>query len=294
MGSDYSSSYRSYSNCDALDSSSLASTSSSSASAQIVYDKLTSKPLSHRQKKLQAQQAARKVNLALGDLKYEQARFKDSNTGGDIKGLLMSLSTEVSGVELGAYIPYDYMDFEQFTAHRTGAILYAKRDWQLPNSLQLRTLVNFNYIANVNRFNFATDDSVIDTFGGGFGTSLTHDNGGNFIPSLSFALQYNEDDYGKDNKFVVDDHQLLAKTGASLGYRLLENTTVQAGFVYNHDLTDYKSFANKLKDNDYIDLSLGGTFSISDTWQVSLTYKRILGLASYYSNTVFLGTTIGF
>jgi hypothetical protein len=226
----------------------------------------------------------------LADLKYEQARYTHNGEDGHIGGLLMSLSTEIAGVEVGAYVPYDYLNFESFTGHRTGTVLYANRNWQLPYSLQLTTMTNFNYMAT-----YISQMALTNTFGGGVGTSLSYDDGGDFVPRISFAFQYNQDDYYKANDIIKDNHQFLVKTGASLGYRLFENATLRAGFVYTRDVTDYKTYYNKnIKDNDYFDIIVGGSYAIADMWQVNLTYKRILGLNYYYSNAVFLGTTIGF
>lgn len=274
---------------DVMTSSSLASTSPSSASSQLVYGVLNPNLVSRSHRERRAIMKEKPTNFAMADLKYEQARFTNSNNNGDIKGTTMTMSTEAFGVELGAYIPYDYMNFEGFDAHRTGTMLFAKRNWQLPSSLQLTTLVNFNYMAT-----YVSSTSLTNTFGGGFGTSLSHDNGGDFVPRVSFALQYNQDDYYKANDLIKDNHQLLVKTGGSLGYRLFDNATLQAGVIYTRDVTDYKSGYNKKKDNDYFDVTVGGSYAIGDMWQVNLNYKRILGLETYYSNSVFLGTALDF
>jgi hypothetical protein len=271
-------------------SSSLASTSPSSVSSQLVYGTLNPNLLSRSHRERRSIIANRPTNFVAADLKYEQAKFTKTGENGDLKGGTMTMSTEVlGGIELGAYIPYDYMDFGSFRANRTGTMLYAKRNWDLPKSLQLMTMANFNYIATyVNQF------SLTNTFGGGFGTSLNYDDGGDFVPRVSFAFQYNQDDYYKANDLIKDNHQYLIKTGASLGYRLLDNATLQTGFVYTRDLTSYKSGYNKLKDNDYFDINVGGSYAIADMWQVNLNYKRMLGLNSYYSNGVFLGTALDF
>lgn len=270
-------------------STSLASTSPSSASAQMVYGVLNPNLLSRSHRERRAIIKNRPTNFAMADLKYEQAKFTKSGENGDIKGATMSMSTEVLGMELGAYIPYDYMDFESFSAHRTGTMLYAKRNWQLPKNLQLTSMANFNYMAT-----YVNQLSLTNTFGGGFGTSLNYDDGGDFVPRASFAFQYNQDDYYKANNLIKDNHQYLVKMGASLGYRLLENSTLQAGFIYNRDLTSYKSGFNKMKDNDYFDVTVGGSYAVADMWQVNLNYKRMLGLNSYSSNAVFLGTALDF
>lgn len=221
---------------EVMTSSSLASTSPSSASSIIVYNKLNRIVHSHKERAKERAAIANRFNVAIADLKYEQARFTNNNNNGNIVGAMMSLSTEIAGVELGAYIPYDYMNFDGFYAHRTGTVIYAKHDWQLPKSLQLTTLVNFNYMAT-----YVSNFSLTNTFGGGFGTSLNYDDGGDFVPRVSFALQYNQDDYYKANNLIKDNNQLLIKTGGSLGYRLFENATLQAGIIYTRDVTGYKS-----------------------------------------------------
>lgn len=276
---------------EASSSSSLSSTSPSSASSRLVYSKLDPGVFSHRERLSQLKQTNNAgVRFVLADLKYEQVRYTNSGEDGHIAGLLMSLSTEIAGVEVGAYIPYDYLNFESFTGHRTGTVLYAKRDWQLPYSLQLTTMANFNYMAT-----YISQMAWTNTFGGGVESSLSYDNGGDFVPRVSIAFQYNQDDYYKANDIIKDNHQFLVKTGASLGYRLFENATLRAGLVYTSDVTDYKSYYNSyIKDNDYFELIVGGSYAIADMWQVNLSYKRILGLKYYYSNAVFLGTTIGF
>ncbi len=268
-------------------STSLASTSASSASSQIIWGNVNAQVLSHKQLRAMANRPS--SYFLMSDLRYEQGRFTKSKDDGDIKGATMSMATEIGGVELGAYIPYDYIDFESFNAHRTGTVLYAKRNWQLPHSLQLSTLANFNYLAT-----YVSELSLTNTVGGGFGTSISYDNGGDFVPRVSFALQYNQDFYYKAQSYIKDDHQLLTKSGVSLGYRLFENTTLNAGFGYTNDVTSYKSASNKLKDTDYFDITVGGSIAISDMWQANLSYKRLLGLDTYYSNTVYLGTTLGF
>jgi hypothetical protein len=268
-------------------STSLASTSASGASSQIIWGNVNAQVLSHKQLRAMANRPS--SYFLMSDLRYEQGRFTKSKDDGDIKGATMSMATEIGGVELGAYIPYDYIDFESFNAHRTGTVLYAKRNWQLPHSLQLSTLANFNYLAT-----YVSELSLTNTVGGGFGTSISYDNGGDFVPRVSFALQYNQDFYYKAQSYIKDDHQLLTKSGVSLGYRLFENTTLNAGFGYTNDVTSYKSASNKLKDTDYFDITVGGSIAISDMWQASLSYKRLLGLDTYYSNTVYLGTTLGF
>lgn len=304
------------SNCVA--SHSLDSTSPASVSSQIVSSKLTSKVLSHRQLRV-IKQAGKSPTSAMVELKYEQGKLSPKNTG-DIEGVTASLSTEFAGTEVGLYVPYEYLDFKTFDANRIGALAYAKRDWQLPNSLQLTTLAHINTIATYTSeptiqfvpgsFSFDPATGIVTaippsnylttthgsttTLGAGFGTALTYDTGGDFVPKAMFAFQYSQDSVQGFKADFKDNHQYLVKFGGSLGYRLLDNATLNGGFTYNLDTTTYKDVHNQQKDNDYFDLTFGASYAVADMWQVTANYKRILGLTGYHSNAVFLGTTLGF
>lgn len=243
--------------------------SPSGLSSQIVYDKLTPK-LRSRKEVAAVRMRPDTGNPFIVDLKFEQVQFKGTEKG-SIQGILMNMSTDIAGVEVGAYIPYDYLSFKSFDAHRTGGVIYAKHDLQLPMNLTLSSMANFNGIAT-----YIPDFSVTGTVGGGIGTTLTYDDDGDFVPQASFSFQYNRDYYPVVGKYIKDNEQYLVKMGTSLGYRVFENGTINAGFTYTRDITDYVSKFNKIKDNDYFDLSISGSYAIADTWSVNLAYKRIL------------------
>ncbi|MCK5899146.1 MAG: hypothetical protein KAG06_08755 [Methylococcales bacterium] len=289
---------------NALTSSSLASTAPSATSSRIIYDYLLDatvlsyKAQSSRKNKrdltLNYDQGSttglnNNAGIAIVDLKYEQGRFTEANEGGDIKSITLAVSTMFKGFEVGAFVPYEYMDFESFEGHKTGVILYAKKDWLLPQHLKLTTVANFNYIAT-----YITGFALTNTFGGGLSSALTYDDGGRFVPRISFSAQYNTDDYYKANDFITDNEQYLIKVGASLGYRLFDNIALQGGMIYTRDITDYSTSFNRGEDKDFYSIKFGATYTVSNMWQVNLNYKRIIGLENYYSNTVFLGTTMDF
>ncbi|MCK4494265.1 MAG: hypothetical protein KAU26_09425 [Methylococcales bacterium] len=275
---------------NSLTSSSLASTSPSATSSRIIYDALLdTTTLSYKGKAALSKRATSGVGFSVADLKYEQGRFTDANDDGNIKSITFALSTMFKGFEVGAYIPYEYMDFDSFQGHKTGVVLYAKKDWLLPQHLKLTTIANFNYMAT-----YITGFALTNTFGGGLSTALTYDDGGRFIPRISFSAQYNTDDYYKANDFITDNEQYLVKIGASLGYRLFDNMALQTGVVYTRDITDYSTSFNRGEDQDFYIMRFGGRYTISNMWQVNLNYERIIGLDNYYSNSIFLGTTMDF
>jgi hypothetical protein len=270
-------------------SSSLNSISPSALSSNAIYDAADKRTLSHKEKAMVAKQVASNLGVSVADLKYEQARFTDTNEEGNVKGITLILSTMFQGVEVGVYIPYEHMDFDSFEGHKLGAIFYGKRDWMLPQHLKLTTIANFNSILTYIKAPIGTI-----TYGGGISTALTYDDGGDFIPRVSFSAQYNTDYYIKANHFITDDEQYLIKTGASLGYRLFDNIALQTGIVYTRDITNYSTSFNRSKDKDFYSIKAGVTYTISNMWQVKLNYKHIMGLDSYYSNSIFLGTTMDF
>jgi len=288
----------------------LGSVSTSTSNSQLIFGMMDAKVQSHKEKQDQInitkpapaisseqkpmpEPPAKNINFTLTDLKYEQVKFANTGTKGNIKSLMLAFSTELSNaVELGVYVPYDYMDFNTFTAHRTGAIFYAKHNQQLADiseNLQLSTMINMSGVAT-----YFTDSRLSGTLGAGFGASLSYDNGGDFVPRALFSFQYAKDYLPDAAGHAPDTDQYLVKMGASLGYRLFENGTLYSGFSYTRDVTPYKLLSNEAKDHDYVDLSIGGSYLIASAWQVSLSYKRVLGLQDYTSNAVFLGTSLGF
>ena len=281
---------------------------SADSTLQLGFNAVNSKIQSHREKNKDAQKQAQNIKVVLADLKYERVKMENVNgvSRGNIESFTIAANSRFSNFELGAYIPYDYMDFNgytinilnsngvankiitpnNFTIHRTGLIAYAKHSQTLSDVsdyLQLNTSVNVSGIAT-----HISNSGLMGMFGTGLAASLNYDDGGDFIPRALFSFQYS-----KKSKIngETENEQFLIKTGAFLGYRLFENGTLNGGFSYTRDLTSYKT---PLRDNDYFDLDIGGSYFIADTWQVNLTYRTVLGMQAYTSNAVFLGTSLGF
>lgn len=272
-----------------LSATSMASTSASAKVSDTIYRSIINPSIQTRsQQRQQQDRPLQKLIVALADLKYERAEFNDTNDKGNIGGFTTSGSYDINrNFTLGAVVPYDYLNFDTFEAHRTGIILYGKNTLKLPSHFELSTAVNGNYMYTASQFKTVSSSNQLSTYGGGFSTRLKFDHiDSNFVPSAAFSLQYNE-----DNTDIRDNHQYLVKLGPSLGYRVLDNATVQVSGTWNKDITHYSQNTN---DTEFYDLGIESAWVISDAWQLRGGYKKILGLKNFDSDSVFLGSSIKF
>ena len=268
---------------------SMASTSSSSKVMDVVSNTVMAPATQTRsQREHQKDRPLQQFILAVADLKYEHAEFMNTNNKGNIGGFSASGSYDISkNWTIGVVVPYDHMAFNTFDADRTGTILYVKNTLKLPSNFELSTAVNGNYIYTSTQFQTISGTTALNTFGGGFSTRLKFDRlENNFIPAAAFSWQYNQDNSG-----AVDNHQYLVKFGPSLGYRLLDNATIQVSGNWSSDLTQYQQLQRGI---NYYDVGLEGAWIISDTWQLRGGYKKILGLTNYSSDSFYLGSNYKF
>jgi hypothetical protein len=142
---------------------------------------------------------------------------------------------------------------------------------------------NGNYIYTAINNNF--DD--VNTYGGGIGISLTVEKE-LYVVSGAFSYQYNQDDSKSEN-----DHQHLIKWGGNFGVRIGQSGVINLFGTWNYDVTSYKQ-AVQVTDDNYFDLGLAASWSISKTWNLNGGYKRILGLKDFESNQFFVGTLLRF
>jgi hypothetical protein len=272
---------------DMMGSSSMATTAASARVGDVIQNRVINPVMPTRKQKEQkesAKQAGQNTNVFLADVKYERGEFRQSGDKGNIAGFTAGGSIDFDGdISLGAIVPYDYFDFHNFEAHRTGIILYGKKTWNLANNFELSTSLHTNYLYTATEF--TATDNQLSTFGGGFSTRLMHDNGGNFVPAASFSVQYN-----KDNKNYEGNGQYLVKMGPTLGYRVTDNAIIQANGLWTKDVTQRPSNI----DTDFYDVGVEGTYIISDTWQLRGGYKRMLGYDYYESDTFYLGNSLKF
>jgi hypothetical protein len=272
-----------------LSATSMASTSASSKVSDTVFNNIISPSIQTRSQQNQQQnRPLQKLIVSFADLKYERANFTNTNDRGNIGGFTASGSYDINkSFSVGAIIPYDHLAFNSFDADRTGTILYVKNTLKLPSNFELSTAVNGNYMYTATQFSGISGTNQLHTYGGGFSTRLKFDhNDSNFIPSAAFSYQYN-----KDNTNIQDNEQHLIKLGPSLGYRVLNNATIQASGSWTKDISQYKQLQNG---NDFYDVGVEGAWSISDAWQLRGGYKKILGLTNYTSDSIYLGSAIKF
>lgn len=276
-----------YSEQTALSSSSLASTSASSKVSDTIFNTIINPSIQTRTQQQQSK-ALQKLIVSVADLKYEHAQFTDTNDKGNIGGFTASASYDINEkFSLGAVIPYDYLSFNTFQAHRTGVIMYAKNTLKLPSSFELSTAINGNVMYTASQDRVTNRVTQLGTFGGGFSTRLKSDNNdSNFVPSVAFSYQYNQ-----DSTNIKDNYQHLIKLGPSLGYRILDNATIQVGGSWTKDISQYKQLQNG---NDFYDVGVEGTWLIADAWQLRGGYKKVLGLTNFESDSVFLGSSLKF
>jgi hypothetical protein len=238
-------------------------------------------------KEQQVKQTGHNTNLFLADVKYERGEMRQTGDSGNIAGFTAGGSIDFDGgITLGAVLPYDYFDFHNFEAHRTGMVVYGKKTWDLANNFEFSTALHANYLYTATNMGYTGTYTPLSTFGGGYSMRLLHDNGGDFIPAASFAVQYNEDD--KENN--GNEKQYLVKMGPTLGYRVTDNAVVQFNGLWSKDVTQRP----KNIDTDFFDVGIEGTYIISDTWQLRGGYKRMLGYEYYESDTFYLGNSLKF
>jgi len=272
-----------------LSATSLASTSASSKVSDTVFHNIISPSIQTRsQQQKQQDRPMQKLIIGMADLKYEHAEFTDTNDSGNIGGFTASGSYELNkSFSVGAIIPYDHMAFNSFDADRTGTILYVKNTLKLPSNFELNTAVNGNYMYTAMQFNGISGTTQLHTYGGGISTRLKFDHlDSNFIPSAAFSYQYN-----KDSTNIQDNQQHLLKVGPALGYRVLDNATLQVSGSWTKDISQYQTLKNG---NDYYDVGLEGAWVISDAWQLRGGYKKILGLTNFESDSIYLGSALRF
>jgi hypothetical protein len=270
---------------------SLYTTSGASRAAGTVFKSVVDKSATTRnQQQLLTNIATGGLHLSVADLRYEHADFRAFNNSGDIGGFTASGSYEFNDTfSVGGLIPYDYMSFEMFEAHRTGFIGYGKGKWNVLQGMELSAIVNGNYIYTGTDYNGAANTADVHTYGGGFSTRLDYDKGGDFLSALAFSIQYNQ-----DNSKALDDHQYLIKLAPSVGYRIGDNAVVKVFGAWNNDVTHYRTVGNKLKDSEFFDLGIEGNYNISETWQLKGGYKKILDLQAFDSDAFYLGSSLSF
>jgi hypothetical protein len=232
-----------------------------------------------------AQRTPRRPRTFGGTFRYEHVDFDNAASGldGNIYATNFQMAWDIEDFSMGFLVPYEYLDLRDFNTQQIGAILYGHYTMRLSPVYSLGLTVNGNYIYS------AIDQRIpdVNTLGGGVGVSFNMDRK-IWVLGGAISYQYNADDTDNPN-----DHQHLLKFGANVGVRLGQRSAITLFSAWNYDVTDYKQPVASTDDN-YFDLGVEASWSITQTWNLNGGYKRILGLNDFESNQFYVGTLLRF
>ena len=233
-----------------------------------------------------ASEKSNKANLNLprtfgASAYWEDVDFENANLNGDIYGVNLGVAFDNDQLTYGLMLPYDYIDFDSFDGHRVGLIGFTQYSLPLNQTLSASFTGHINYCYTDLDFDFVDADEV-NLFGGGLGAAITYDND-IFIFSAGTSYLYNTDDSDAD-----DDEQHLIKTGINAGVRNGDNGVINLFAVWNADVTDYD---NDPADDDYYEVGCEGSLTLTDTFGLSLGYKKVLELEDFDADEIYLGST---
>jgi hypothetical protein len=220
-----------------------------------------------------------------GTFRYEHVDFESGASGldGNIYATNLQMAWDIENFSVGFLIPYEFLDLRSFDANQIGTILYTQYNIQFHLIYTLGLTANSNYIHTSINNNFPD----FNTLGGGVGLSLTIDKE-LYVVSGAFSYQFNKDDSDSEN-----DHQHLIKLGGNIGIRIGQSGVVNLFGTFNYDITPYTQVLN-VTDDQYWDLGIEASWSITKIWNLNGGYKRILGLNNFESNQFFIGTLLRF
>ena len=253
--------------------------------SQVVLPRVESKSEQESKQEELAQRLPQRPRTFGGTLRYEHVDFEKDASGldGNIYATNLQMAWDIENFSLGFLIPYEFLNLSSFDANMVGAIPYAQYNIQINSISTLGFTANANYIYTGINNNFKD----FNTLGGGVGLSLTIDKE-SFVVSGAFSYQFNKDDSDSEN-----DHQHLIKLGGNVGVRIGQSSVVNLFGTWNNDITPYLQTLN-VTDDQYWDLGIAASWSLSKTWNLNGGYKRILGLKDFESNQFFVGTLLRF
>jgi hypothetical protein len=225
-----------------------------------------------------------KMPMALGAvLKYDDVTFKRSgdDVDVDVYGALLGFSAERDRLTYGVMVPYDYMNFsnsEVDNVNQIGVVLYGKYKVVDNEKYAISLSANGSYVYADLDLKDGSDS--INTFGAGVGATFTLNASEKVIPSLAVAYQYNHDDTD------IEDYHLF-KTGLNVGLLPSEKVAVNVFGIYNIDGTSYPDGISK---DNYFDIGTEISYLISDAFNLTLGFKKVVDLRDFDSNMYYLGT----
>lgn len=256
-------------------------TSASATTSRLVFTELVVPTVQTTTEK--TRQAAQKAQGAVrtfgGSLRTEWVD-KAGDENGMVSGFNLGLAYDVENFTFGVMLPYDYFDFDSFTANRIGSILFGQYHLSLTEELEATLTANLNYMFT--DFRILGQDDDLNTYGAGLSAGLRYSQE-LYELGCGVSYQYNQDDVDLD-----DDSQDLIKVGANVGYRVTPDQVVNLFGTWTYDATNYKY---DYGDTDYFEIGTEYRANFSDTWALNVGYRKVVDLEDYDSDMVYLGTT---
>jgi hypothetical protein len=215
-------------------------------------------------------------------LSWEDIDFQSTGENGDLYGANIGMAWDTDNISYGFMLPYDHLEFDTFDAERIGLIGFAQYHLELSDSLSAVVTGHLNYTFTAMDFDRGNNDDDISTYGGGFSSSLTLDKE-LFVISAGASYMYNTDDSD-----LEDDEQHLLKCGITAGLRNGDNGVFNVFAVWNLDVTNYDVDP---KDDDYFDVGVEGSYTFSDTFGLTLGYKKVVDLQDFDADQIYIGST---
>ena len=211
---------------------------------------------------------------------WEDLEFNDGAETGDLYGANIGMAWDNDNISYGFILPYDYLDFDSFDANRIGLIGFGQYHLVLSDILSAAFTGHLNYTYTDMDFESIGHESV-NMFGGGLSASATLDTD-MFVVSAGASYLYNTDDTDVD-----DDEQHLLKFGINTGVRNGDDGVFNVFAVWNVDVTNYEFDP---QDDDYFEVGMEGSYTFSDTFGLTLGYKKVIELQDFDADQIYLGS----
>lgn len=256
-------------------------TSASATTSRLVFTELVVPTVrTTTEKNRQAAQKAQGAVRTFGGSLRTEWVDKAGDENGMVSGFNLGLAYDVENFTFGVILPYDYFDFDSFTANRIGSILFGQYHLSLTEELEATLTANLNYMFT--DFRILGQDDDLNTYGAGLSAGLRYSQE-LYELGCGISYQYNQDDVDLD-----DDSQDLVKLGANVGYRVTPDQVVNLFGTWTYDATNYKY---DYGDTDYFEIGTEYRANFSDTWALNVGYRKVVDLEDFDSDMVYLGTT---
>jgi len=212
---------------------------------------------------------------------WEDVDFENSGENGDLYGANIGMVWDNDNISYGFMLPYDYLDFDSFDANRIGLIGFGQYHMDVSDELSASFTGHLNYTYTDMDFDSMGSEDI-NMFGGGLSAAITLDKD-LFIVSTGVSYLYNTDDTDVDN-----DEQHLVKWGVNAGVRNGDNGVFNVFAVWNTDITDYDNDPDV--DEDYFEVGMEGSFTLSDTFGMTLGYKKVIELQDFDADQIYIGS----